>query len=207
MKNIFSELKYFLLYLKEKERQKKFQKHTKSTFKNKTSKQVLGSAADLTINSTTLKIIDDVKENVSAIVKQTNCDPEKLLEYIRLAKTPVYRIDNADKYLNYIKEEEGLICEKQGLEAIFLSLLTNQGLKFKTEPMFVLRNGIIDKFYMLHHFFRWYSLKSDLPGFEADTQKLFKIFLMNNSTDNLMKSLSLEEIISLKEAIDRKSVV
>ena len=104
--------------------------------------------------------------------------------------------------LNFIKEEEGLICEKRGFEALYLSLITGQGVKFSTSPMFVLRDGVIDKFYMLHNFYRWYSLKSDLSGFEPDVQALFKQFLCDDS-EKFMKSLSMEKIISLKEAIAR----
>ena len=199
--DLFKQIKYFFLSLKEKDLQEKLQKTTKRSFTNKTSKQVLGTAADLTLNSQTLKTIDEVKENVSAIVKQTNCDPEKLLDYVNAAKTPVCKINNADKILNLIKEEEGLICEKRGFEAFVLGIVTGQGIKFKTEPMFILRDGIIDKYYMLHHFYRWYSLKADLPGFDYETQKRFKSYLFENN-DNV-KGLSMESIISLQEAVAR----
>jgi hypothetical protein len=201
MMDLFKRIKYFFLSLKEKDLQEKLQKTTKRSFTNKTSKHVMGTAADLTLNSKTLKTIEEVKENVSAIVKQTNCDPDRLLEYVKSAKTSVYKINNADKILNFIKEEEGLICEKRGFEAFVLAFVTGQGIKFKTEPMFVLRAGIIDKYYMLHHFYRWYSLKSDLPGFDYETQKRFKAYLFENNDD--VKSLSLESIIELQEAVAR----
>ena len=96
MMDLFKQIKYFFLALKEKDLQEKLQKTTKRSFTNKTSKHVLGTAADLTLNSQTLKTIEDVKENVLAIIKQTNCDPDKLLDYIKAAKTPVYKINNAD---------------------------------------------------------------------------------------------------------------
>lgn len=202
MSNIFKNIKYFFLALKEKDLQKKLQKTTKKSYTNKTSKQVFGTGADLTLNSETLKIIDQVKENVAAIVKKTNCEPDELLKYIKAAKTPVYKLNNADKLLNFIKEEEGIIYEKSGIKALYLSIITGSGISFKTPPMFILRDGEIDKFYMLHNFYRWYSLKSDLPGFEYSTQKLFKRFLQDDS-DSFVKSLSMESIISLKEAIAR----
>ncbi len=201
MDDIIKNIKYFFLALKEKELQQKLQKTIKKSFTNKSTKQVLGTAADLTLNSQTLKTVNEVKENVSTIVKQTNCDPEQLLGYVKAAKTNVYRFDNADKFLNLIKEEEGLICEKRGIEALYLSVVTGQGLKFKTEPMFILRNGVIDKYYMLHHFYRWYSLKSDLPGFDYASQKRFKAYLFDNVED--VKTLSMESIISLQEAVAR----
>ena len=200
--SIFKRIKYYFLSQKEKYLQEKLKNTTKRTYRNKTSKNVLGQGADLILNSQTLKMIDEVKNKVTEIVKQTNCEPDALLNYIKSAKTQIYKIDNADKFLNLIKEEEGLIYEKQGFEALYLSLITGQGIKFKTEPMFVMRNGTIDKFYLLHNFYRWYSLQSGLEGFEYKTQKLFKKFIYENS-DNLTKSLSMEEIIALKEAIAR----
>ena len=68
--------------------------------------------------------------------------------------------------------------------------------------MFVMREGVIDKFYMLHNFYRWYSMKAGLPGFEYEVQKLFKKIVLENA-DYLIKKLSMEKIISLKEAIAR----
>ncbi len=202
MSNIFKNIKYFLLSVKEKNLKNKLKSTTKTTFTNKTSKTILGSAGNVTLNSETQKLIGAVKENVSAIVKKVNCNPEELLNYIKAANTPVYKINNADKILAFIKEEEGLIYEQEGFNAIYLSIMTGMGLRFKTEPMFVMRDGTIDKYYMLHHFYRWYSLKSNLPGFEYNVQQKFKQFLLDNS-DEAVKRFSMEDIISLKEAIAR----
>lgn len=200
--SIFKDLKYYFLSQKEKQLQKKLKNTTKRSFHNKTTKNILGQGADVTFNSETLRIIEDVKNNVQAIVKKTNCDPDALLEYVKISKTPVFKIKNADKFLNLIKEEEGLICEKEGLEGLYISLVTGQGFKFKTEPLFIMREGIIDKFYMLHNFYRWYSLKSGLPGFEYRIQKIFKQVVLGNA-DDIIKTLSMEDIISVKEAIER----
>ena len=202
MKDFFKNIKYYFLAQKEKTLQKKLKGTTKRSFTNNTSKVIFGQGAEVNINSETLKLIAAVKENASAIVKKTNCEPEELLNYVKAAKTPVYKINNADKLLGFIQEEEGLIYEKQGFEALYLSVITGSGIKFNTPAMFVLRNGVIDKFYMLHHFYRWCSLKAGLPGFEYDTQKYFKRFLHNDS-DDLVKTLSMEKILSLKEAIAR----
>ena len=114
----------------------------------------------------------------------------------------MYKIKNADKILNFINEEEGLITEKEGFDALILSVSTGQGIKFKTAPMFVLREGIIEKYYMLHHFYCWYSLKSGLPGFDYKSRKMFKQYLVNGSDDFTAK-LSMAQILSLQEAIAR----
>lgn len=202
MTNIFKNIKYFFLFLKEKNLQKKLKNTTKRSFSSGTSKKILGKAADLTLNSETLKLIEQVKVNVASIVQKTDCEPEELLNYIKAAKTPVYKINNADKLLKPIKEEEGLIYEKKGIEALYLSIITGQKWSLSTPPMFVLRSGTLEKYYMLHNFYRWYSLKSNLPGFEYEIQKKFKQFIFDDS-DKTINSLSMEEIIFLKEAIAR----
>ncbi len=202
MMNLFKTIKYYFLSLKEKNLQKKLHNTTKRSFTNSTSKVILGNGADVTLNSETLKLIEQVKENTTALVKRTNCNPDELLAYVKAAKTPVYKIDRADKLLGFIKEEEGLICEKQGLEALYLSIITGRGFCLQTPAMFILRDGVIDKFYMLHHFHRWCSLKIGLPGFDYETQKFFRQFL-NDESDSLIKTLSMEKILSLKEAIAR----
>lgn len=202
MKNIVKKIKYFLLAQKEKNLQKKLKRTTKSSFTNKTSKRILGEAADVTFNTETLKKIEEVKTNVSSIVKKTNCNPDELLRYIETTKTPVYRINRADKLLRFLQEEEGLICEQKGIRALYLSIITGRMPRLQTPPMFVLRHGEIEKYYFLHHFYRWYSLKSDLPGFEYEVQQKFKKLFLDDSEDTITK-LSMEDIISIKEAITR----
>lgn len=202
MKNLMKNIKYFFLAQKEKNIQNRLKKTTKRSFTNKTSKTIFGTAANVTLNSETQKLIELVKTNVSTIVKKVDCNPEELLNYVKAANTPVYKINNADKLLNLIQEEEGLIYEQEGLTALYLSLITGLGIKFKTPPMFIMREGEIDKYYLLHHFYRWFSIKSNLPGFEYNIQKKFKQFLIDDS-DETIKKFTMEDIIGLKEAIAR----
>lgn len=202
MKNIFKEIKYFFLSQQEKNIQNKLKKTTKRSFTNKTSKTIFGTAANVTLNTETQKLVELVKTNVSTIIKKVDCNPEELLNYVKAANTPVYKINNADKLLGFIQEEEGIIYEQEGITALYLSIITGQGIKFKTQPMFILRDGEIDKYYMLHHFYRWYSIKSNLPGFEYSVQKKFKQFIVDNS-DEMLKKFTMEDIVALKEAIAR----
>lgn len=200
MSNVFKNIKYFFLSIKEKWLLENLKSSTKRSYQNKTSKKVIGKAADLELNSETLKLIEKAKENVTAIAKQTKCDPEALLDYVKAAKTKVYRVAYADKFLNLIKEEEGLIYEKKGIEALYISLITEKKFSLSTEPLFLMREGIIDKYYLLHHFYRWYSLKLDLPGFDFETQRKFKASLFKRLP---ITKLSIEDIYSIKEAVAR----
>ncbi len=202
MNDFIKNIKYFILSLKEKSLLRKLKDSTRQSYTNNDTKNVMIKGASLTINSKTLQTIAQVKENVTSIIQKTNGEPDALIDYIKAAKTPVYKIKNADKILNFINEEEGLITEKEGFDALILSVSTGQGIKFKTAPMFVMREGIIEKYYMLHHFYCWYSLKSGLPGFDYKSRKMFKQYLVNGSDDFTAK-LSMAQILSLQEAIAR----
>lgn len=202
MKNIIKKIKYFFLSQQEKNIQNKLKKTTKRSFTNKTSKTIFGTAANVTLNTETQKLVELVKTNVATIIKKVDCNPDELLNYVKAANTPVYKLNNADKLLGFIQEEEGIIYEQEGITALYLSIITGQGIKFKTQPMFILRDGEIDKYYMLHHFYRWYSIKSNLPGFEYSVQKKFKQFIVDNS-DEMLKKFTMEDIVALKEAIAR----
>lgn len=202
MNDFIKNIKYFILSLKEKSLLRKLKDSTRQSYTNNDTKNVMIKGASLTINSKTLQTIAQVKENVTSIIQKTNGEPDALIDYIKAAKTPVYKIKNADKILNFINEEEGMITEKEGFDALILSVSTGQGIKFKTAPMFVMREGIIEKYYMLHHFYCWYSLKSGLPGFDYKSRKMFKQYLVNGSDDFTAK-LSMAQILSLQEAIAR----
>ncbi len=199
--NLFQKIIYNILVLREKSLNAKLGKHLKRSSKNSTSKTILATGVTMTLNSETEKNKNLVLKNVSDIVKNCSNNPKKLIDYIKAAGTKVVIMDNADKILGFIKEEEGLICELQGLEAFFLNVMTDSGLNFKSKPMFVMRNGEIDPYYMAHQFYKWYSLKNNLPGYDYFSQKLFKIYL--NSDESGMENLTLDEMTGLKEAIDR----
>ena len=200
--NIFQKIIYTLLEKKEKSLKIRLDKHFKRSSTNSTSKTVMSSNATLTLTSETLKNAQLVRENVEAIVKKTGGNPLELLEFIKSKGTPVYRPANADKFLNLIGEEEGFIVEQHGKDALLLNIVTGRGISFKSVPMFVMREGNIDPYYFLHHFYRWYAMKYRLPGFDSKAQKLLKIFL-KNANDERLKNLNLDDMLALKEAIAR----
>ena len=192
---------YFFLQIQERALTKKLNKHLKAYSSNSTSKTVMSTGVTMTLQAETEKNKELVKKNVTDIVKGCNNDPNKLLAYVESKGTKVIKLDNADKLLYAIKEEEGLVTELTGLEALYINIITNSGFSFKSEPMFIMRNGDIDKYYMAHQFYKWYAMKMNLPGFDFISQKLFKIYL--NSDEPILSNLNLDEMVGLKEAIDR----
>lgn len=199
--NGFQKIIYFFLELQEKHLRKKLEKHLKTSSKNATSKTVVSSSVTMTLNADTEKNKELVKKNVSEIVDACNNDSDKLLSYIESKGTKIYRIDNADRLLGVIKEEEGLITQLEGLKAIYINIITKSGISLKSKPMFVMRNGEIDPYYMSHQFYKWYALNMGLPGFDFMSQEIFKIYL--NSDGAILSNLNLDEMVGLKEAINR----
>jgi hypothetical protein len=187
--------------MQEKALRKKLSRHLKTSSKNSTSKTVLSSSVTMTLNAETEKNKELVRKNVEDIVKSCGDNPEKLLEYVKSKGTKVVKLDNADKILNVIREEEGLITPLEGLEALYINSVTGSGFSLKSKPMFVMRNGEIDPYYMAHQFYKWYSLEMGLPGYDFMSQKIFKIYL--NSDGTMLSNLTLNEMTGLKEAINR----
>lgn len=200
--NILQKIIYSILELQEKRLRVRLDEHLKTSATNSTSKTVLSSNVTMTLNTQTEKNKELVKKNVEDIVKAANLDPEKLLAYIQSKGTKVCKIDNADKILALINEEEGLVCEQKGLGALYLNIMTNSGFSLKSKPMFVMRNGEIEPFYMVHQFYKWYSLINNLPGFDFNSQKLFKKYLYLKDSQGL-ENLKLDEMLGLQEAIAR----
>lgn len=199
--NIFQQIIYYFLEKQEKALSKKLSKHLKISSSNKTSKTIVSKDVTVTFNAETEKSKELVKKNVTDIIKSCNNDPAKLLAFVESKGTKVIKIDNADKVLSIIKEEEGLITELEGIEALYINIITNSGFSLKSKPMFIMRNGQIDPYYMAHQFYKWYALKMGLPGFDFMSQKIFKISL--NSNGAVFSNLNLDEMTGLKEAIAR----
>lgn len=199
--NTFQKIVYFFLEMQEKTLRRRLSKHLKTSGANSTSKTVFGKGVTMILNAETQKNIELVRKNVADIVNTCANNPEKLLQFAESKGTKVYKIDNADKILNIIKEEEGLITPLEGIEALYINIITNSGFSFKSKPMFIMRNGSIDPYYMVHQFYKWYAMEMKLPGFDFMSQKIFKIYL--NSDGALLSNLNLDEMIGLKEAINR----
>ena len=199
--NMFQKIIYFFLQMQEKALARKLNKHLKVSSSNSTSKTVISKGVTMTLSAETEKNKELVKKNVSDIVKACNNDPDKLLAYIASKGTKVIKLDNADKILSLIREEEGLITALEGIEAFYINVMTDSGFSFKSKPMFIMRNGEIDPYYMVHQFYKWYSLYMGLPGFDFMSQKIFKISL--NADVSMLSSLNLDEMTGLREAVAR----
>ena len=160
------------------------------------------SCATLTIKQDSSNKTSANKEKIKKLFETFLDRPEKLFEYIKNGKTPVYKIQNAPDILKPIKEQEGFILPKKGLKALYLNLVLNKKISFKTSEMFVLRSYNVNLCAFLYQFYNWYSYKMNLTGFEDDSQEYFKHVFEICETDKI-NSLTFEEVIKLKSAIKR----
>lgn len=206
MFDFIQKLIYSFIALQEKILRRKHRSF-RSTYSNTTSKKALTQAASLELNVKTEKNKIKLENNVKAILKKYQNNPQKLLEFIQKSGTKVYRIPFANRILKLINYEEGFVIAEKGIKGLYLNIiipaLANEKIKlsFKTESMFILRNLPVDNYYMIQQFHKWYAMKLNLPGFDCEDQNNFNKFL--NSDDKNVSSLSIEEILGLKEAIAR----
>ncbi len=202
MKRLLRNILYYMLLLQDKALSYRLNKSLKHSYKNKTSKTIFSATEHMTLTSETEKNKELVKKNVEDIVKSCGGRPDKLLDYITAAGTQVYKINNADKILKVIGEDEGLITELRGLKALYLNLFTNTSFSFRTKPVFVINDKEIEPLYILHQFYKWYALKLNLPGFDYKTQQNFKKYI-KRVNDKSLNRLSMEDTLALTEAVAR----
>ena len=162
-----------------------------------------------TINGATLSIKNSNykkdklnQEKIEKLIEKHIKEPQKLFDYIKGAKTPIYKIKNADKILSKINEQEGFILPQKGIKALYLNLILNKKIAFKTSEMFVLRSYDVNIYAFIYQFYNWYCYKMKLSGFESSTQEHFK-HIFEICETNKIDLLNYEEILNLKSAIKR----
>lgn len=204
MNNLIKKAIYFFLSIQEKVLTTRLDTSLKGSYSNKTSKTIISGSEHMTLTSETKKNIDLVKKNVEDLLKGHENNPYKLLDYVEAAGTKVLRLGLADKVLQTIGEEEGFITELRGFKALYLNLYTKSGFSFKSKPIFIIREGNnnIDPLFLIHHFYKWYAMKMNLPGFDYKSQQNFKKYLKNINHKDIT-TLSVKDILSLQEAINR----
>lgn len=200
--SIFQKFIYFILQKREKQLESILTHRLKTSASNKTSKTVIGENITMTFSAETERNKELVLKSVTELVTETKAKPELLLEYIKAHKTRVIKIPKANQLLSIIGEEEGLVCEQKGFKALYLNLLIDGKFALKSSPAFILDEKGTEPYTILHQFYKWFSLFQGLPGFDYETQELFKKYLNTPDKINFDK-LNLEQMTGLKEAIAR----
>jgi hypothetical protein len=154
-------------------------------------------------------VAKETVEKAKSIFKENLTEPGKIFDYIKAQGTPVFTIPKANKVLWFVGEEEGFITPKFGFGAWFLCAVINILSKekisftFKTPAMFVVRTYELSPYFLAYQLYHWMAFSRNLAGYDPKTVKNFKnIFNLENDV-LARKRLSIEEILSLREAIAR----
>ena len=140
-----------------------------------------------------------LEDELKLILKTYNYEPKEILKYIEIQGTKVFYIKNS-KSLDSIGENEGFIYPQKGSKAIYLSLLTNKSFSLKTDEMFILSKGEINKYFFIYHFYNWYAFKHNIAGMDSDSQELLNKYLFTLADEDF-SNLQLADIYKLKDAI------
>ncbi len=197
MNNFLKQTVYIILALQEK-----FAKKKKTMKGNSSAKAAISSGCSVNFTAKTQENKAQIESNLKVILKSFENMPEKMMLYIERNGTPVIRDSRAGEILDIIREEQGYIRELKGLKALILNLMLYKKFSFNTSPMFLLDEGEVDKYAMIHQFYKWYAMKFGMPGFDESTQENFNKYIDENCYLNL-KNLEVDDILALKEAIAR----
>lgn len=201
--SLFKNLIYFILSVQEKILTKNLSR-TIGIKNHSKRKKFYTEGCFLSLEALAQSEKEKMEEELLLILKSANYNPKEVLEYIKKHSTDVYFIEKAS-YLNSIGENEGFIYPQKGLKALYISLLTQGKIRFKTPELFILSKGEINKYYFIYHFYNWYAFKHNIAGLDTESQELLKKYLF--SDENLNK-LQLADIYKLKDAIkqDKASI-
>ncbi len=208
MSNLLNKLLELVFDFQSKYYKAKYNNYTNMVFTNSTSKTSMNSACTLKLASKTEENKKKVDLGAKELIKRNIKTPEKLLDFVQVKGTKVYKTSKADTILKLIGEEEGFITPQKGFKALYLNLLIGFlvekkfNFSFKTKELFLLRDLPVDIYIMSHQFHKWYGFKMKLPGYDFETQEKFKK-LYKTLNDDEIKECSLGEVISLKEAVAR----
>lgn len=163
----------------------------------------------LSIRSLDKQKAENVSITAKKVLKNFINNPEGILKFIESKGTKVIRAKHIEKVLILLGDEEGFICPKKGGRALFFSIMINIlssskiGIGFKTPAMFVMSTGEINIYYLAHQFHHWVAYAKGLPGYEEETIDNFKNLWNPEFGSNDVSKMSIDEILSLKDAIAR----
>ena len=139
---------------------------------------------------------------VEEILHECNFNPKLILEYVKSFDTPIYISGFSERILEFLGEKEGFITPFLGIKAFWLNLFLKQKISFEFEESFIMKKIPDDIYKVIYEFYKWYSYRKKLPGYDNKTQALFRKIWILEEDENIDK-LGYKEILNLKEAITR----
>lgn len=202
MKSIFDKIKKFKLETEEKWLTFTLQDSLNPNYQKDFNKKHFSKGCSLDIKAQAVEKIASVKTRAFELVNIYNKSTLGLLNYIEERGYKVYTNKYAKKLLKPIDEKTGFIWEAKGVKALYINLITGNGLKLKSKPMFILEDTSIQITEFLHDFYLWLSMDMGLPGFEAETRKIFVKYFIKGE-DSLLNQIQIKQMLMLKDAVSR----
>lgn len=175
------------------------------SFISKTSKKFLTSNDSLVLESKQLFIKEEINAEAKTILKEAVNNPEILVNFIKSKGTRVVKSKVMKQILFLLGEQEGFLPPMKGIKALIFALIFKIGLNagLETPALFALEDKPVNIYFLSHQFHLWLSYINELPGFDETTRKNFKNIWDSNANSTEFSQLSIEEIVSLKDAVAR----
>lgn len=177
--------------------------------KSVSGKTHISSGAMMSLDSEEKLKVEKIIEESKEIFKNYLDNPEKVFSYIQERGTPVIKMKYSNIVLWLLNEDEGFIVPQHGFRALFLSFMIRfiSGYKikvaFNTPCVFLMRDLPISPYTLAYQLYHWLAYSNELGGYDEHTMRNFKNIWAIDKDPRKMKKLSLEEILSLREAIAR----
>lgn len=174
-----------------------------------TSKRFFTSDDSVLLDGKQSLIKQEINAEAKVILKEAVNNPEILVEFIKSKGAKVVKSKHMKTILFLFKEQEGFLPPLSGFKAFLFALIINifcktkLDLDFKTPALFALEDKPVNIYFLSHQFHLWLSYVNNLPGFDETTRKNFKNVWDSNFESMNMSTLSIEEILSLKNAMAR----
>lgn len=177
--------------------------------KNRTKKLYFTGHEELTISVSNDKIVEKISDTSYKILQKYKDKPQLILKFIESKGTKVVVLPALLPFLKFLNYEEGFIPKHSNTKAFILNLLISilqkEKFNFHAElpDLFIVCKKDISLYFLAYQFHHWLSYQNKLPGYDTETLNLFRN-TFNNDRAN-MSLLSINQILSLKDAIDRDS--
>ncbi|MCQ2957360.1 MAG: hypothetical protein MJ180_00495 [Candidatus Gastranaerophilales bacterium] len=174
---------------------------------NRSKKLFFTGHEELTISANNDKKEAKVSEIAYNILFKYKNNPKMILKFMESKGTKVVYCPALAVVLKLLGYDEGFIPKHNGFKAFILNFLTSLLADKKIvlsdcmEDVLIICKSNLSLYFIAYQFHHWLSYKHKLPGYDSETMNLFRNTFNNEHTN--MSVLSINQILSLKDAIDR----
>ena len=174
---------------------------------NRSKKLFFTGHEQLVISCASNSIADKVSQTAYNVLEKYKDKPHLILKFIQCKGTKTILAPELLPILKLLGYDEGFIPAHKGLKATILRLTINAATKEKIDinaglpDLFICCKKDISLYFLAYHFHHWLAYQYNLPGYDTNTMNLFRSTFNTNANISL---LSINQILSLKDAIDRE---